>query len=77
MPPAEEKPTKFHGGGACLTQTPATPSAKSDRITFTKAFSDAMIKLAKADKKINAITAAMPEGTGLDEFRHTFPQRFF
>ena len=74
--PAEEKPTKFHGVGMFDADTGDT-IGKSDRITFTKAFSDAMIKLAKADKKINAITAAMPEGTGLDEFRHTFPQRFF
>ena len=74
--PAEEKPTKFHGVGMFDADTGET-IGKSDRITFTKAFSDAMIKLAKADKKINAITAAMPEGTGLDEFRHTFPQRFF
>ena len=74
--PAEEKPTKFHGVGMFDADTGDT-IGKSDRITFTKAFSDALIKLAKADKKINAITAAMPEGTGLDEFRHTFPQRFF
>lgn len=74
--PAEEKPTKFHGVGIFDADTGDT-IGKSDRITFTKAFSDAMIKLAKADKKINAVTAAMPEGTGLDEFRHTFPERFF
>ena len=74
--PAEEKPTKFHGIGMFDADTGDT-IGKSDRITFTKAFSDAIVKLAKADKKINAITAAMPEGTGLDEFRHTFPQRFF
>lgn len=74
--PAEEKPTKFHGVGIFDADTGDT-IGKSDRITFTKAFSDAMLKLAKEDKKINAITAAMPEGTGLDEFRHTYPERFF
>lgn len=74
--PAEEKPTKFHGIGMFDADTGDT-IGKSDRITFTKAFSDAMVKLAKADKKINAVTAAMPEGTGLAEFRHKFPQRFF
>ncbi len=74
--PAEEKPTKFHGIGMFDADTGDT-IGKSNCITFTKAFSDALVKLAKADKKINAITAAMPEGTGLDEFRHTFPQRFF
>ncbi len=75
-PPAEEKPTKFHGVGIFDADTGDTIS-QSDRITFTKAFSDAMLKLAQADKKINAITAAMPEGTGLAAFREKFPQRFF
>lgn len=75
-PPAEEKPTKFHGVGIFDADTGDT-IGQSDRITFTKAFSDAMVKLAQADKKINAITAAMPEGTGLSAFREKFPQRFF
>ena len=75
-PPAEQKPTKFHGIGMFDADTGDT-IGKSDRITFTKAFSDAIVKLAKADKKINAITAAMPEGTGLAAFREEFPQRFF
>lgn len=75
-PPAEEKPTKFHGIGIFDADTGDT-IGKSDRITFTKAFSDAIVKLAKEDKKINAITAAMPEGTGLAAFREQFPERFF
>ncbi len=75
-PPAEEKPTKFHGVGIFDADTGDT-IGQSDRITFTKAFSDAIVKLAQADKKINAITAAMPEGTGLAAFREKFPQRFF
>lgn len=75
-PPAEEKPTKFHGVGIFDADTGDT-IGQSDRITFTKAFSDTMVKLAQADKKINAITAAMPEGTGLAAFREKFPQRFF
>lgn len=75
-PPAEEKPTKFHGIGIFDADTGDT-IGQSDRITFTKAFSDAIVKLAQVDKKINAITAAMPEGTGLAAFREKFPQRFF
>lgn len=75
-PPAEQKPTKFHGIGIFDADTGDT-IGKSDRITFTRAFSDAMLQLAKADSKINAITAAMPEGTGLASFREEFPQRFF
>ena len=74
--PAEEKPTKFHGIGIFDADTGDT-IGKSSCITFTKAFSDALLKLAGEDEKINAITAAMPEGTGLDGFRKTFPQRFF
>lgn len=74
--PAEEKPTKFHGIGIFDADTGDT-IGKTSCITFTKAFSDTMVKLAKEDSTINAITAAMPEGTGLDEFRHTYPQRFF
>ena len=75
-PPAEEKPTKFHGIGMFDADTGDTIS-KNNTITFTKAFSDAIVKLAQEDKKINAITAAMPEGTGLAAFREAFPQRFF
>ena len=75
-PPAEQKPTKFHGIGMFDADTGDTIS-KNNTITFTKAFSDAIVKLAKADKKINAITAAMPEGTGLAAFREEFPERFF
>ncbi|MBR3603941.1 MAG: 1-deoxy-D-xylulose-5-phosphate synthase [Elusimicrobiaceae bacterium] len=74
--PAEEKPTKFHGIGIFDADTGDT-IGKASCITFTKAFSDTIVKLAKEDKTINAITAAMPEGTGLDEFRHTYPERFF
>ncbi len=75
-PPAEEKPTKFHGIGMFDADTGDTIS-KNNTVTFTKAFSDAILKLAAEDKKINAITAAMPEGTGLAPFREQFPQRFF
>ena len=74
--PAEEKPTKFHGIGMFDADTGDTLS-KNNQITFTKAFSDALVKLAADNKKINAITAAMPEGTGLAAFREQFPQRFF
>ena len=74
--PAEEKPTKFHGIGIFDVET-GDSLGKSNSITFTKAFSDALVKLAAQDKKINAITAAMPEGTGLDAFRDQFPGRYF
>lgn len=74
--PAEEKPTKFHGIGIFDVET-GDSLGKSSALTFTKAFSDALLKLAKKDTSIAAITAAMPEGTGLDAFRDKFPSRYF
>jgi len=74
--PAEDSPTKFHGVGLFDVET-GDSLGKSDRISFTKAFSKALLKLAAKDEKINAITAAMPEGTGLDAFRDTYPARYF
>lgn len=74
--PAEEKPTKFHGIGIFDVETGDT-IGKVNGITFTQAFSSALLKLAEKDERINAITAAMPEGTGLDAFRDKFPSRYF
>ncbi|MBR4355466.1 MAG: 1-deoxy-D-xylulose-5-phosphate synthase [Elusimicrobiaceae bacterium] len=74
--PAEESPTKFHGVGIFDIET-GDSLGKSDRMTFTKAFSQTLVKLAAKDEKINAITAAMPEGTGLDAFRDAYPTRYF
>lgn len=74
--PAEDSPTKFHGVGLFDVET-GDSLGKSDRISFTQAFSKALLKLAAKDEKINAITAAMPEGTGLDAFRDTYPARYF
>lgn len=74
--PAEEKPTKFHGIGIFDVDTGDT-IGKSNSVTFTQAFSDALLKLAEKDKSITAITAAMPEGTGLAAFRDKFPARYF
>ena len=74
--PAEEKPTKFHGLGIFDPDTGETIGT-SDKITYTKAFSQALDKLAAKDDKITAITAAMPEGTGLSVFREKYPNRFY
>ncbi len=74
--PAEKNPTKFHGVGIFDVDT-GDSLGKSGTVTFTKAFSDALVKLAEQDEKICAITAAMPEGTGLDAFRDKFPARYF
>ncbi len=73
---AENAPTKFHGIGAFKIDTGITEK-KSNIPTYTKVFSDTVIKIAKENEKIVAITAAMPSGTGLEEFGKEFPDRFF
>ena len=74
--PAEDSPTKFHGVGLFDVET-GDSLGKANGISFTKAFSKTLVKLAEEDDKINAITAAMPEGTGLDAFRDRYPTRYF
>ncbi|MBT3393294.1 MAG: 1-deoxy-D-xylulose-5-phosphate synthase [Elusimicrobiaceae bacterium] len=74
--PAEQKPTSYHGLGIFDVETGESIGKKGD-ISFTKSFSDSIVKLAEKDKKITAITAAMPEGTGLDKFRDTYPERYY
>ncbi|WP_428897495.1 1-deoxy-D-xylulose-5-phosphate synthase [Parelusimicrobium proximum] len=75
--PAEEKPTDFHGLGIFDLETGKSKSGTAPAITFTKAFSNAIVSLAEKDPSIVGITAAMPEGTGLDAFRKKFPHRYF
>jgi 1-deoxy-D-xylulose-5-phosphate synthase len=77
--PAEDNPERFHGvtvfdkdTGKSVT-IPGAVSAPS----YTKVFGDALTELGKDHPKIIAITAAMPEGTGLKKFAETFPNRFF
>ncbi|WP_424245024.1 1-deoxy-D-xylulose-5-phosphate synthase [Elusimicrobium posterum] len=74
---AEENPTDFHGIGIFDKDTGETSGGKPAAPTFTKVFSQTLVKLAEKDEKILAITAAMPEGTGLDAFRDKFPHRYF
>ncbi|MBO7611830.1 MAG: 1-deoxy-D-xylulose-5-phosphate synthase [Elusimicrobia bacterium] len=73
--PAEQDPTKFHGIGPFDIETGKTLSLK--KVTYTEVFSKAIVKLAQQDEKIVAITAAMPDGTGLKEFSKKYPDRFF
>jgi 1-deoxy-D-xylulose-5-phosphate synthase len=76
-PPAEENPVYFHGCTRFEVETGNCLDATSPHPSYTKVFGDTMIQLAEADAKINAVTAAMPEGTGLAEFSKLFPERFF
>jgi 1-deoxy-D-xylulose-5-phosphate synthase len=74
--PAEDTPSLYHGVGAFDVATgkgAAKPAIKS----YTDLFGETLVQLAAEDKKIVAITAAMPDGTGLNKFSQQFPERFF
>jgi 1-deoxy-D-xylulose-5-phosphate synthase len=73
--PAEEDPIKFHSVGKFDIKSGRI--AESEAVTYTRVFSDTLIELAQSDDKIVAVTAAMPEGTGLDKFAKKFPNRYF
>ncbi|QBD85096.1 1-deoxy-D-xylulose-5-phosphate synthase [Clostridium tetani] len=72
---AEQNPDKFHGIGSFDYMTGC--SKKSKGITYSKAFGKAMIDIASKDKRVVAITAAMKDGTGLNEFSNKFKNRTF
>lgn len=74
--PAERHPARFHGAEPFDIQTgiPTNPRAASN---YTDVFSTVMCKLGQRDEKVVAITAAMPDGTGLKRFRNMYPDRFF
>ena len=75
--PAEERPNEFHGTGPFDVATgkkivkPGAPPA------YTDIFGKTLVELAEKDEKIVAITAAMPDGTGVSAFAQRFPKRFF
>ena len=73
-PPAEKNPTLFHGIGA-FNPVSGEPAPRHSP-TFTETFGKTLVELAAMDKRVMAITAAMPEGTGTDLFRQSFPDRF-
>jgi len=75
--PAEDSDEKFHGVTKFNIATGEQEKPKKKNISFTKVYSNSLIELAKKDKDIVAITAAMPSGTGLDKFKEIYPERFF
>jgi len=75
--PAEQRPNAFHGTGPFDIPTGKKKSNPDAPASYTKVFSDALVDLAEKDRKVVAITAAMPEGTGLDVFGKFYPDRFF
>ena len=73
--PAEENPDRFHATASFNKET--GKSIKKKEKDYSEVFGDELVKLAKKDKKIVAITAAMKDGTGLTKFKQQFPERFF
>jgi len=76
-PPAEASEDKYHGVVKFDVKTGAQRKSKVAAPSYTKVFAESLVKEARKDDKIVAITAAMPSGTGLDLFAQEFPRRCF
>ncbi|MEQ2372811.1 1-deoxy-D-xylulose-5-phosphate synthase [Pilosibacter fragilis] len=74
--PAEENPARFHGVEPFDIKT-GNPLKKKEFPSYTDVFSEKICELAGKNKRIVALTAAMPDGTGLTKFAKEFPKRFF
>jgi 1-deoxy-D-xylulose-5-phosphate synthase len=75
--PAEEAADKYHGVVTFDVVTGAQTKAKANAPAYTKVFGESLIKEARKDDRIVAVTAAMPSGTGVDLFGREFPSRTF
>jgi len=73
--PALDGQKKFHGLGPYDPETGQTKPA--GQLTYSEVFANTLVDLAKQDPRIVAVTAAMPNGTGLDHFRPRHPDRYF
>ena len=74
--PAERHPSRFHGAEPFDIET-GLPSNKRKKANYQDVFSTCMVKLGQRNEKVVAITAAMPDGTGLKRFKNIYPDRFF
>lgn len=74
--PAERYPELFHGISA-FDKATGQPLKKKQKLNYTDVFANAIVNAGKKNDKIVAITAAMPDGTGLKKFQKNFPDRFF
>ncbi|MBQ8857488.1 MAG: 1-deoxy-D-xylulose-5-phosphate synthase [Lachnospiraceae bacterium] len=74
--PAEKNPSKFHGTDPFVIET-GLPKKKKEKPNYTDVFSATLCRLSERDEKVVAITAAMPDGTGLKKFSNLYPKRFF
>ena len=74
--PAMRHPARFHGTSAFELES-GVPLKNSGKANYTDVFSTVMRKLGDREPNLVAVTAAMPDGTGLKRFRNLFPERFF
>lgn len=74
---AEEKPLNYHGISPFNVETGQPVPPSSSKLSYTEIFGKTIVRLAHDDPRILAITAAMCDGTGLDQFSREFPQRFY
>ena len=75
--PAEKNPVYFHGCGRFDAKTGTCIDPKPQAPTYTEVFGRTLVELARTDARVVAVTAAMPEGTGLAPFSQLYPARFF
>jgi 1-deoxy-D-xylulose-5-phosphate synthase len=75
--PAQQDPFKYHGVGAFDVASGAFRPSKPGPPKYQNVFADTLIRLAREDDRVVAITAAMADGTGLDRFNEVFPERFY
>jgi len=76
-PPAEAAEDKYHGVSAFDVITGTQSKPKTNAPAYTRVFANALVEEARRDAKIVGITAAMPDGTGLDRMKAVFPERVF
>jgi 1-deoxy-D-xylulose-5-phosphate synthase len=76
-PPAEAAEDKYHGVSAFDVITGTQSKPKTNAPAYTRVFANALVEEARRDAKVVGVTAAMPDGTGLDRMKAVFPDRVF
>ncbi|MGN0355945.1 MAG: 1-deoxy-D-xylulose-5-phosphate synthase [Muricoprocola sp.] len=74
--PAMRNPARFHGTEPFQIET-GVPKKKKEKSNYTDVFSTVMMKMGEREPNVVAVTAAMPDGTGLKRFQNLYPERFF
>jgi 1-deoxy-D-xylulose-5-phosphate synthase len=74
---ARKEPGRFHSPKPFIVENGVATIPKGNGKGWTAAFADALVEIAREDSRVVALSAAMPDGTGLDKFAKVFPDRFF